>query len=108
MSLNAKIRFLVMNRTNQAIAPRDEMIEGFDPAALKADGEIPKKYSPSFVNEATARAFAQALAGKYPGENFYVAKVLAGVTASSVTWSEASPATLGDDAPCCTMDTDNE
>jgi len=55
MSLNAKIRHLVMNRTNQAIAPRDELLDGFDPADLKARGEIPKKYSPSFVNEGTAR-----------------------------------------------------
>jgi hypothetical protein len=99
MSLNAKIRHLVMNRTNQAIAPRDELLDGFDPADLKARGEIPKKYSPSFVNEGTARGFAAALAAKYPGERFYVAKVVAGCTKSDVQWSEATPVTsLADEA----------
>lgn len=111
MSLSAKIRHLVMNRTNQVIAPRDEMLSGFDPACLKASGEIPKKYSPSFVNEATARAFAQALATKYPGERFYVARVLAGVEAATVNWSEATPvASLADTATASDLDdgTDNE
>jgi hypothetical protein len=111
MSLNTKIRYLVLNRTNQAVAPRDEMLEGYDPADLKASGEIPKKFSPSFVNEATARGFAEALALKYGGERFYVAKVLAGVQSEAVAWSEASPVTsladtaTADDLAACT---DNE
>lgn len=91
MSLSTKIRHLVMNRTNQAIAPRDENLPGFDAADLKARGEIPKKFSPSFVNEGTARDFAAALATKYEGERFYVAKVIAGCEAAAVSWSEAVP-----------------
>lgn len=111
MSLNAKIRHLVMNRTNQVIAPRDEGLEGYDPADLKARGEIPKKFSPSFVNEETARGFAAALALKYEGERFYVAKVLAGVEAGKVAWSEASPVgSLADTATAADLDdgSDNE
>lgn len=111
MSLNAKIRHLVLNRTNQVIAPRDEMLDGFDPADLKARGEIPKKYSPSFVKEATARSFAEALAVKYPGEHFYVSKILAGVASQEVAWSEATPVTsLADEATADVLDdgTDNE
>lgn len=98
MSLNAKVRYLVLNRTNEAIAPRDELIAGFDPAALKAAGEIPKKFSPSFQNLAKAKAFCQALAAKYPGERFYVTQVLGGavVEAPSV-WSDARPGMLHDE-----------
>lgn len=77
--LNRNVRFLVLNRTNQAVAPRDEMISGFDPAALKAAGEISKKFSPSFKNENKAKEFGAALAKKYPGERFYLAKITAGV-----------------------------
>lgn len=76
--LNKSVRFLVLNRTNQAVAPRDENLPGFDPAALKASGEIRKKYSPSFKSEGTARAFGAALASKYPGERFYLAEIIAG------------------------------
>lgn len=77
--LNRNVRFLVLNRTNQVIAPKAENLPGFEPAALKAAGEIPKKYSPSFANEGTAKAFGAALAAKYAGERFYLAKVTAGV-----------------------------
>jgi hypothetical protein len=76
--LNRNVRHLVLNRTNQVIAPRDEMLPGFDPAALKAAGKIAKKYSPSFLDEGTAKAFGAALAAKYPGERFYLAKITAG------------------------------
>lgn len=93
MALSPKIRYLVMNRTNQVIAPRDEMLEGYDPADLKAAGDIPKKFSPSFTNEAKARGFAEALAKAYEGQNFYVTKVIAGVTTSSVQWADATPVT---------------
>lgn len=91
--MTAKIRFLVMNRTNQVIAPRDEQLAGYIPAELKASGDIPKKFSPSFTNEAKARGFAEALALKYGGENFYVSKVIAGVSTATVNWSEAVPVT---------------
>jgi hypothetical protein len=89
--MNAKIRYLVLNRTNQVIRPRDENLPGLDAATLKAEGEIPKKFSPSFLNEDKAREFAAALATKYAGERFYVAMVVAGVTSQSLTWSEAEP-----------------
>lgn len=99
MALNAKVRYLVLNRTNETIAPRDEMIAGFDPAALKAAGEIPKKFSPSFRNLAKAKAFCQALASKYPGERFYVSQVLGGaVVESPSAWSDARPGELHDEA----------
>lgn len=77
--LNKNVRYLVLNRTNEVIAPRDEMLPGFDPAALKAAGEIAKKFSPSFKNKSKAEAFGAALAGKYPGERFYLAQIVAGV-----------------------------
>lgn len=98
MALAAKIRYLVMNRTNEVIAPRDEEVEGFNAADLKAAGEIPKKFSPSFQNEGTAKRFACALAAKYPGERFYVAKVLGGAVVEPQlgAWSDASSGVLHD------------
>lgn len=97
MSLNTKTRFLVMNRTNQVIKPRDEKLGGaLDAGALKAAGEIPKKHSPSFINEGTARDFAEALANKYPKQRFYVAEVVAGCVKDEVSWSEAAPVELAD------------
>lgn len=98
MSLTAKVRFLVLNRTNQVIKPRDENLAGMTAAELKAQGEIPKKFSPSFIKEETARNFAEGLAHKYPGERFYVAMVLAGVTKGGVSWSEAEPVDALDDS----------
>lgn len=105
MSISAKTRFLVMNRTNQAIPPRAENLAGYLPADLKAAGEIPKKFSPSFVNEGTARGFAAALATKYPGQRFYVAEIVAGCVKSDVAWSEATPvAGLLDEATADDLD----
>lgn len=107
MSLNAKVRYLVMNRLNEAIAPRDEMISGYDPADLKARGEIPKKFSPSFANLATAKGFCQALASKYQGERFYVAQVLGGaVVEAPSTWSDARPGVLHDETLADDVDGD--
>lgn len=83
--LNRTVRYLVMNRTNEVIAPRDESLAGFDPAALKAAGEIPKKFSPSFKNKAKAEAFGAALASKYPGERFYLAQIVAGCVVEPAT-----------------------
>lgn len=111
MSLSAKVRYLVLNRTNQVIKPRDENLPGMAAAELKAAGEIPKKFSPSFINEQTARDFAEGLALKYKGENFYVAQVIAGVTKGDVQWSEATPVeSLDDSATAADLDdgTDNE
>jgi hypothetical protein len=92
--INRNVRFLVLNRTNEVIAPRDEDIAGMDAATLKAQGEIRKKYSPSFKNKATAQKFGAALAAKYPGENFYLAQVVAGVKVEPATgpWVETGTA----------------
>lgn len=76
--LNGNVRYLVLNRTNEVIAPRDENVAGMDAATLKAQGEIAKKFSPSFKNKATAEKFGAALASAYPGERFYLAQVIAG------------------------------
>jgi hypothetical protein len=76
--LNRSVRYLVLNRTNEVVAPRDEDIAGMDAATLKAQGEIAKKFSPSFKNKGTAEKFGGALAAKYPGERFYLAQVIAG------------------------------
>lgn len=111
MALSTKTRFLVMNRTNQVIAPRDEMLPGFLPADLKASGDIPKKYSPSFVKEDKARDFAGALASKYEGQRFYVSEVIAGCEAASISWSEATPVTgLADESLAADLEdgSDNE
>lgn len=99
MAISAKIRYLVMNRTNEAVAPRDEELPGFDAAELKAAGEIPKKFSPSFQNEGTAKRFACALAAKYPGQNFYVAKVLGGAAVEPQlgAWRDAAAGVLHDE-----------
>ena len=94
----SKIRYLVMNRTNEVIAPRDEKLAGFDPAALKAAGEIPKKFSPSFKSKAKAQSFAGALAAKYGGQTFYVAQVIGGSVATNVTWSDAVAGELHDES----------
>lgn len=106
----SKIRYLVMNRTNEVIAPRDEMLAGFDPADLKAAGEIPKKFSPSFKNEGTAKRFSCALAAKYPGEAFYVSKVLGGAKVEPVlgAWSDAVAGELHDEALAEDNGTPNE
>ncbi len=106
--MSAKIRFLVMNRTNEVIAPRDEQLAGFDPAALKAAGELPKKYSPSFKSEGKAKAFAGALAAKYGGERFYVAKVIGGAVATNVTWSDATVGELHDEVTAEECDSDDD
>lgn len=105
--LCTSVRFLVMNRTNQVVAPKDEDIQGFDPASLKATGAIRKKYSPSFMSEAKAKEFGAALAAKYPGQNFYLAKVEAGVRVEPATgpWV-ATGTTLRDDATAEEIDTD--
>jgi len=95
--MQAKVRYLVMNRTNEVIAPRDEDLPGFDPAALKAAGEIPKKYSPSFKSKEKAKAFATALAAKYGGEAFYVAQVIGGARTVSTQWADATVGTLHDE-----------
>jgi len=83
--LNRNVRFLVLNRTNQAVRPKDENIQGQTAAELKARGEISKKYSPSFKSEAGAKAFGAALAAKYPGERFYLVKVIAGCMVEPTT-----------------------
>lgn len=77
--LNKSVRFLVMNRVNEVVFPKDENIPGYLAKDLKARGELSKMISPSFKNEGTAKGFGAALAGKYPGERFYLAKVIAGV-----------------------------
>lgn len=103
--LNTNVRFLVMNRTNQVIAPKDENLAGFEPKALKAAGEIPKQYSPSFKNRAKAEAFGAALAAKYPGERFYLSQVVAGcmVEPKVGPWV-ATGTTLRDDATAEDLD----
>jgi|SRR5688500_17950861 len=112
--LNRSVRYLVLNRTNEVIAPRDEMLPGFDPAALKASGEIAKKFSPSFKNEGTAKAFGAALASKYPGERFYLSKVIAGcvVEPAQGPWVATGTALadehMADDADGLDDGTDNE
>ena len=104
--LNSSVRYLVMNRTNEVIAPRDENLPGFDPGALKASGDLPKKFSPSFTKEAKAKAFAQALASAYAGERFYVAKVIGGAV-DAPTWVDAGAA-VGDTATAADIDTDTD
>lgn len=83
--LNRNVRFLVLNRTNQAVRPKDENIPGQTAAELKAAGKIGKKYSPSFLTEQSAKEFGAALAAKYPGERFYLVKVIAGCMVEPAT-----------------------
>lgn len=104
--LNSSVRYLVMNRTNEVIAPRDENLPGFDPADLKAAGMLPKKFSPSFASadgENGAKAFAQALAAEYKGERFYVAKIVGGAV-DAPTWVDAGTAVHDTN----TVDTDTD
>ena len=89
--LNANLRTLVLNATNQVIIPKDERIPAFDVRDLKSRGILRKQYSPSFLGtegEQVARDFAEALATKYPGQRFYVATVMAGVESASTRWVE--------------------
>jgi hypothetical protein len=83
--LNRSVRYLVLNRTNEAVVPRDENLPGFAAADLKASGDIRKKYSPSFMNEGAAKAFGAALAAKYPGQTFYLATITAGCLVEPAT-----------------------
>lgn len=83
--LNRSVRYLVLNATNQAVKPKDEMLAGFDPAVLARDGEIRKKHSPSFKNRAKAEAFGAALAGKYAGQRFYLAQIVSGCVVEPAT-----------------------
>lgn len=107
--LNSSVRYLVMNRTNEVIAPRDENLPGFAPAALKASGMLAKQFSPSFKSDegATgAKAFARALAAQYKGERFYVAKVIGGAV-DAPTWVDAGNA-VGDTVTAADIDTDTD
>jgi hypothetical protein len=115
--LNRSVRHLVLNRTNQAVAPRDENLPGFEPAALKAAGEIRKKFSPSIKSESVAKAFGAALASKYPGERFYLAKIVAGCMVEQGPWVATGTALADehvaseecdDDSDGDLGDTDNE
>lgn len=109
MGLNKSVRFLVLNRTNEVIAPKDEDIAGMDAATLKAQGAIPKKYSPSFKTKESAQKFGAALAGKYPGERFYLAQVIAGCVVEPATgpWVATGTA-LHDEATAEDLDGDGE
>ena len=105
--LNRSTRFLVMNRLNEVVFPKDEEIPGYLARDLKARGEISKMISPSFKNEGTAKGFGGALAAKYPGERFYLAKVIAGCVVEPATgpWV-ATGAALADDNTAEDLDGD--
>lgn len=107
--VNRNVRFLVLNRTNEVITPRDENIAGMDAASLKASGEIAKKFSPSFKNKVTAQKFGAALAAKYPGERFYLAQIVAGVVVEPATgpWVDTGAA-LHDEATAEDLDGDDD
>lgn len=107
--LNRSVRFLVLNRTNQAVAPRDENIAGQSAAELKARGDIRKKYSPSFMNKEAAQKFGAALAAKYPGENFYLAEITAGCVVEPKTgpWVATGTA-LADETLAEDIDSDDD
>ena len=107
--LNKSVRYLVMNRINEVVFPKDENVPGYLAKDLKARGELSKMISPSFKNEATAKGFGAALAGKYPGQRFYLAKVIAGVCVEPQDgpWV-ATGATVRDDATAADLDTDGE
>jgi hypothetical protein len=107
--LNKSVRFLVLNRTNQAVRALDENIPGMDAATLKARGEIAKKISPSFKNKGTAEKFGAALASKYPGERFYLAQIVAGCVVEPATgpWV-ATGATVADEHMADDVDLDSD
>lgn len=108
--LNTTVRYLILNRTNEAVLPRDENIAGMDAATLKAAGEIPKKFSPSFKNKTTAQKFGAAVAAKYPGERFYLVQVVAGCMVEPATgpWVPTGAAALHDEHMADGADTSND
>jgi hypothetical protein len=83
-TMNTKIRWLILDRTNTAIRPCDSGYHG--------PGQQKDK-SPSFVGpdaEANAKAFGDFLAKKHIGERFYLATVTSGVV------QYTAPAPAGD------------
>lgn len=106
--INKSVRFLVLNRVNEAVFPKDEEIPGMTAAQLKATGAISKKISPSFKNKEDAQKFGAAVAAKYPGERFYLAQVIAGVMVEPATgpWVATGTA-LHDDTTAEDLDGDD-
>lgn len=88
--MNTKIRYIVMNASNQPVVP----------ASLgMALPDLQSAKSPSFLKRETAQAFAKLCAKRHKGQNFYVAQVLGGAVAytaldesatEGVTWTDAT------------------
>jgi hypothetical protein len=106
-NLNKSVRYLVMNRTNQPVRAKDENIPGFLARDLKARGILKKMVSPSFLDEGVAKGFGAALAAKYPGQRFYLAKITAGcvVEPQQGPWVPTGGA-VADDNTAADLDTD--
>lgn len=88
MSNTVTKRFLVLDRTNTAMRPCDHGV------ALP-DLQGPK--SPSFLKAASAKAFADILSKRHPGQKFYLVEVMSGVVqytepAEAGDWQDATDA----------------
>ncbi len=94
--MNTKVRFIVLNKSNQPQCPHSMGMALPDTQSDK---------SPSFLKEETAIAFAKLLAKRTKGQSFYVVKVLGGAVAytslegvdENVTWRAATAEGTGED-----------
>lgn len=66
MSAFPKTRFLILDRTNVAMLPRDT---GYPTEDVQA------AYSPSFTDKDKAMAFGTFLADENPGERYFLARI---------------------------------
>ena len=71
--MNTKTRFLVLDRTNTAISPK---------SAGLVLADVQSQDSPSILSEETAIKFAQLLAQRNVGQNYYVVKTIVVATAA--------------------------
>ena len=97
MSSNTpKTRFLILNRVNVAILPRDNEYSTDDVAAA---------HSPSFTSKEKAMEFGTFLADENPGERFYLARIESvACTPTSTIWLDTVPASCDDE---CSGDDDD-
>ncbi len=87
MSAFPKTRFVILDRTNVAMIPRDE---GYPTDDVQAG------YSPSFLDKEKAMQFGTFLADEQKGERFYLARIEAvACTPTGTVWLDTVPAPAG-------------
>jgi len=88
MATTIEKRFLILDRTNQAMKPSEH---GYPIDDVKNQ----KKFSPSFLDATKARKFGAYLADMNPGELYFLVEVAGCVSVpEGAVWADAVPAVL--------------